>query len=59
MFRSNRAALVRRFMHDDSAATAVEYALLAAGIAGTVITVVWNLGADVKQQLYEKLVALF
>ncbi len=32
------------FLHDDSGATAIEYALIAAGIAGVIIIVVQELG---------------
>jgi pilus assembly protein Flp/PilA len=37
-------ALVQKFLKDESGATAIEYALLAAGIALAIITVVKNLG---------------
>jgi pilus assembly protein Flp/PilA len=33
-----------RFIHDDSAATAIEYGLIAAGISVAIIVVVNNLG---------------
>ena len=36
--------LVARFVKDDSAATAIEYGLIAAGISVAIITVVQGLG---------------
>jgi pilus assembly protein Flp/PilA len=36
--------LIRRFLRDESAATAIEYGLIAAGIAVAIITVVGTLG---------------
>ncbi|MBR0949548.1 Flp family type IVb pilin [Bradyrhizobium canariense] len=36
--------LVARFLNDESGATAIEYGLIAAGIALAIITVVNNLG---------------
>jgi len=37
--------LVARFVNDESGATAIEYGLIAAGIALAIITVVNNLGS--------------
>jgi pilus assembly protein Flp/PilA len=37
-------ALVQKFLKDESGATAIEYGLIAAGIALAIITVVNNLG---------------
>jgi pilus assembly protein Flp/PilA len=39
--------LLRAFLADAAAATAIEYALIAAGIAGTIIVTVNNTGASV------------
>ena len=39
--------LFARFAQDDSGATAIEYGLIAAGIAAVVITAVYNLGSTV------------
>ncbi len=36
------------FCRDDSAATAIEYAMIAAGIAGVIITVVMGLGTSLQ-----------
>lgn len=40
----NMRTLVRRFVADESGATAIEYGLIAAGIAVAIITVVQGLG---------------
>ncbi|MCK1276210.1 Flp family type IVb pilin [Bradyrhizobium sp. 61] len=39
---------IRRFLADETAATAIEYGLIAAGIALAIITVVNNLGSSLK-----------
>lgn len=41
-------SLVLRFLNDESGATAIEYGLIAAGIAVAIITVVSNLGSKLK-----------
>jgi pilus assembly protein Flp/PilA len=38
-------SLVKRFVKDESGATAIEYGLIAAGISVAIITVVNNLGS--------------
>ena len=38
----------RRFYGDESGATAIEYALIASGIAGAIMAVVTTLGGNVK-----------
>ena len=40
--------LVTRFINDESGATAIEYGLIAAGIAVAIIAVVKSLGQDLK-----------
>lgn len=42
---------LRRFLQDDSGATAIEYALIAAGIAVAIATTIMSLGTSV-QGLY-------
>ena len=37
--------LIKRFVQDDSGATAIEYGLIAAGISVAIITVVISLGS--------------
>ena len=39
---------IRRFLADETAATAIEYGLIAAGIALAIIAVVNNLGSSLK-----------
>jgi pilus assembly protein Flp/PilA len=39
---------LRRFLADDKGATAIEYALIASGVAGAIIAVVTSTGASVK-----------
>jgi Flp pilus assembly pilin Flp len=59
MFRSDPTALIGRFLHDAGGATAIEYALIAAGIGATVAGAVWSLGGEVKTTLYDKLASMF
>ena len=47
-------AAAGRFARDTSGATAIEYALIAAGVAGAVILAVETLGQTTLTQLYEK-----
>lgn len=46
---------VRQFVRDERGATAIEYALIAAGIAVAIASTVMSLGTSVKA-LYEKVV---
>ena len=39
---------LRRFLADEKGATAIEYALIASGVAGAIIAVVTSTGASVK-----------
>ena len=45
-------ASVRRFTRDESGATAIEYALIASGIAVAIASTVVTLGSAVKNNLY-------
>jgi pilus assembly protein Flp/PilA len=47
-----------RFISDERAATAIEYALIAAGIAVAVASTVMSLGSTVKSTFYDRLMAL-
>lgn len=58
MVPQSLAASARRFAADESAATAIEYALIAAGVGVAVAATVWNLGSEVKQNLYDKIAGL-
>ena len=58
--RSNRlASLARRFAQDRSGATAIEYALIAAGVGVAIASTVWSLGSNVKSNLYDKIAGIF
>ena len=52
MFKCARPAIgkqsVRRFLHDESGATAIEYAMIASGIAVAIATTIVSLGSSVK-----------
>ena len=58
MFRFDTAALVNRFISDEAGATAIEYALIASGVAAAIAAVVFGLGSEVKATLYDKIAAL-
>ena len=47
MSRSRTMRSLRDFLRDDGGATAIEYALIASGIAGAIIAVVMALGTQV------------
>ena len=47
--------LLRRFRVDQSGTTAIEYALIAAGISVAIITVVQGLGSQIKTTLWDKI----
>jgi pilus assembly protein Flp/PilA len=49
---------LRRIARDRRAATAVEYAVVAAGVALAVAATVMSLGSTVKSTFYDRLVAL-
>ena len=46
---------LRSFRRDDRGGTAIEYALIAAGIGACIAAAVWSLGEKVNAALYEKL----
>ena len=46
--------LLRRFRADQRGATAIEYALIAAGIGATVAATVFNMGTQLKTTLWDK-----
>ena len=51
MFSSARELMgvsVRRFVRDESGATAIEYAMIASGIAVAIATTIVSLGSNVK-----------
>ena len=48
-----------RFIVDERGATAIEYALMAAGIGVTISATVFSVGSAVKTNLYDKIAAAF
>ena len=46
--------LVRRFRADERGTTAIEYALIAAGVGATIAATVYNLGSQIKTSLWDK-----
>jgi Flp pilus assembly pilin Flp len=44
----------RRFHADEGGATAIEYALIAAGIGATIAATVFNMGSTIKTTLWDK-----
>ena len=47
--------LVRRFRADRSGATAIEYAMIAAGIGATIAATVYNMGSTLKTVWWDKI----
>ncbi|MGH6740599.1 MAG: Flp family type IVb pilin [Bradyrhizobium sp.] len=52
MSRSLTMRSLHAFLRDDSGATAIEYALIASGIAGAIIAVVMSMGTSL-QAMYQ------
>jgi pilus assembly protein Flp/PilA len=46
------AAMLRRFLRNEDGATAIEYALLASGVAGVIVAVVTAMGTSL-QGMYQ------
>jgi pilus assembly protein Flp/PilA len=57
--RSAAAQFAGRFLADERGATAIEYALIAAGIGTAIAGTVWNLGSALKTGWYDKIGAAF
>ena len=49
----------RNFVNDTGGATAIEYALIAAGIGAAVASTIWGLGDTIKTTFYDKLLSMF
>jgi Flp pilus assembly pilin Flp len=45
---------IRRFLADQQASTAIEYALIASGISIAIVSAVWTLGASVRDNLFQR-----
>jgi pilus assembly protein Flp/PilA len=54
---ADAAACGRRFLADDSAATVIEYGVIASGIAVAIIATIFALGTAIKESLYDAAVA--
>ncbi len=54
----NREA-IGRFLRDQDGATAIEYAMIAAGVGVAVASTVFGLGTKVQTTLYDKLGSMF
>jgi pilus assembly protein Flp/PilA len=48
-----------RFIADERGATAIEYAMIAAGIGVAISATVYNVGSAVKSNFYDKVAAAF
>lgn len=53
------ARSLRGFLRDEGGATAIEYALIAAGVGAAVASTVWTLGDRVQTNLYNKIANIF
>lgn len=56
---SHPVSLLRRFLRQKRGATAIEYSVVAAGIAMALVGVIRVLGANVLNNLYSQLAGLF
>jgi pilus assembly protein Flp/PilA len=55
---SNTTRQVARFGADESGATAIEYAMIAAGVGACIVGAVTNLGSTIKTTFYDKLASI-
>ena len=58
LFRALSTRCFKRLVVDDRGATAIEYSLVAAGVALAVIATVMSLGSTVKSTFYDRLIAM-
>jgi pilus assembly protein Flp/PilA len=56
---SKTAGKFREMLIDESASTAIEYGMIAAGVGAAIAATVFNLGTAVKQNLYDKISGIF
>ena len=56
---SHQVSLLRQFLRGERGATAIEYSVVAAGVAMAVVGVIRVLGANVLTNLYSQLAGLF
>jgi len=52
--KAGLAHLTRGFLADESGATAIEYALIAAGVGATIAATVWQFGTHLRDSVYAK-----
>lgn len=57
--RSFAGRTVVRFCRDESGATAIEYAMIAAGVGVAISAAVMSTGSNLKENFYDKLASLF
>jgi pilus assembly protein Flp/PilA len=53
-----RPTLLARFVADERGATAIEYALIAAGVGAAIAATVFSFGSDLKSTFYDRIAAL-
>lgn len=58
MRRLMSISTLRRFLADQEAATAIEYAMIASGISIVIAAVVVTIGDQIKTNLYQKIANL-
>jgi pilus assembly protein Flp/PilA len=51
--------VARRLLADERGATAIEYAMIAAGVGVTIASTVWGVGSSLKESWYDKLASMF
>ncbi len=52
---SKTAGKFKEMIVDESASTAIEYGMIAAGVGAAIAATVFSLGTQVKEQLYQKI----
>jgi pilus assembly protein Flp/PilA len=57
--KSHWFRFARQFLADRQGATAIEYALIAAGVGVTIASTVWGVGSALKTNWYDKLASMF
>jgi pilus assembly protein Flp/PilA len=58
-FRNGLVDTVPLLLRNQRGTTAIEYALVASGIALAIMSTIWSLGDSVRVNLYDKLSAMF
>jgi Flp pilus assembly pilin Flp len=58
-FCSDAVCKFGQMLADERGATAIEYAMIASGVGAAIAATVFNLGTQVKQQLYDKISGIF